>query len=222
MTEAKVRGQSLIQARVMGKNKFEGQEYNLSVIGKHIEITEAIRTYVFEKISKIEKIADRIIDVAVTLDAQKLEQSCSILMNFIHFHIKVTASTDNLYSAIDKASDRAIALIRKYKNKLQSHRFKDLTSVDIHVNVIAPLKDDLKAINDDIVAENNFRAAEEILMHKVVAKETMPLKTLTQDEAVMKMEISDSPFIIFRAEEDQKMKVIYRREDRNYGLVQVQ
>lgn len=206
----------------MGKNKFEGQEYHLSIVGKHVQVTDAIKNYVFEKLSKIEKIADRIIDIVVTLDAQKLEQSCSILMNFIHFHIKVHASTDSLYSAIDKASDRAIVLIRKYKSKLQSHRFKDRTTVDIHVNVIEPLSDDLKAINDDIVAANAEREQEMKQLHKVVAKETMPLKMLTQDEAVMKMEITDSPFIIFRSEEDQKMKVIYRREDRNYGIVQVQ
>lgn len=206
----------------MGKNKFEGQEYHLSILGKHVQITDAIRSYVLEKLSKIEKVADKIIDINVTLDAQKMEQSCSILMNFIHFHIKVNASTDNLYSAIDRASDRIIALIRKYKGKLQSHRFKDRTTVDIHVNVVEPLKDDLKAINDDIVAATLVYEAEMKQMHKIVAKETMPVKTLTQDEAVMKMEITDSPFIIFRSEEDQKMKVIYRREDRNYGIVQAQ
>jgi putative sigma-54 modulation protein len=50
----------------------------------------------------------------------------------------------------------------------------------------------------------------------------MKLKTLTQDEAVMKMEIAEEPFIIFRSEEDQKIKVIYRRKDENYGLVQIQ
>lgn len=206
----------------MEKNKFEGQEYNLSVVGKHIQITDAIKSYVFEKLSKIEKIADRIVDVHVTLDAQKLEHSCAILMNFIHFQIKVNASTDNLYSAIDKATHRIIALVRKYKKKLQSRRFKDLSTVDIHVNVIDPLKDDLKEINDEIIAETARIEEVELALHKVVAKETMPLKTLTQDEAVMKMEITDSPFLIFRSEEDQKMKVIYRREDFNYGLVQAE
>ena len=207
----------------MGKaNKFEGQPYNISIVGKHFQITDAIRNYVFDKLSKIERIADQIIDVMVTLDAQKLEQSCSILMNFIHFHIKVSAATDNMYSAIDKASDRVIKLVRKYKTKLQSHRFRDRATVDIHVNVIQALKDDLKAINDDIEAENARCEEDRYLLHQVVAKETMPLKTLTNDEAIMKMEITDEPFLIFRAEEDQKIKVIYRREDRNYGLVQIQ
>lgn len=195
--------------------------YNISIVAKHITLTDAIRNYVLEKIGKVDKITDQVIDVTVTLDTQKLEHSCSVLMNFIHFHIKVQAGTDNLYSAIDKCSDRLISLVRKYKSKLQSHRFKDLTSVDIHVNVIEPLKDDLKQINDDIEAESVRREAERFELHKVVAKEVMALKLLTQEEAVIKMEISDDPFLIFKAEEDQKIKVIYRREDENYGLVQI-
>ncbi len=207
----------------MGKsNPFAGQPYNVSVVGKHFQITDAIRNYVFEKISKVERLTDSIIDVIVTLDSQKLEQSCTILMNFIYFHIKVSGHTDNMYSAIDKASDRAVHLVRKYKDKLKSHRFKDRTTVDIHVNVIKPLQDDLKAINDDIEAENAVKENEKYQLHQIVAKEMMPLRTLTQDEAIMKMEITDAHFLIYRSEEDQKLKVIYRRDDRNYGLVQVQ
>jgi putative sigma-54 modulation protein len=196
--------------------------YNISIVGKHVAITDAIRNYVFEKLDRVERITDQIIDVAVTLDAQKLEFSCSILMNFIHYHIKCTASTDNMYSAIDKAVDRLIKLIRRYKTKLQSHRFKDLTTVDIHVNVIQPLGDNLKVINDDIEAENARREEDRFKLHEIVAKDTMKLKTLTQDEAVMKMEIAEEPFLIFRSEEDQMIKVIYRRKDENYGLVQLQ
>lgn len=202
--------------------KFANEGYTLYVVGKHFQITEAIRNYVWEKLVRIEKIADHITDITVTLDTQKLEHTCSILMNFIHFHIKVSASTDNIYSAIDKAADKVVKLVRRYKTKLQSHRAKDVSTVDIHVNVIKPLYDDLSEINDEITAENAKKEQEKLTLHEIVAKETMPLRTLTQDEAVMKMEITDDAFIIYRSEEDQKLKVIYRREDRNYGLVQVE
>lgn len=195
--------------------------YNISIIGKHFQMTDAMRNYVFEKIDKIERLADQIIDVIVTLDTQKLEHTCSILMNFIHYHIKVSASTENIYSAIDKAVDRLIKLIRRYKTKLQSRRFKHLSTVDIHVNVIQPLRDDLSSINDEIEAANALEKEDQYKLHAVVAEETVQLKTLTQDEAVMKMEITDDPFLIFRSEEDQKIKVIYRRQDENYALVQV-
>lgn len=203
-------------------NKFANDGYNLSILGKHIEVTDALRNYIWEKLERIERIASHIIDVHVILDAQKLENKCSISMNFIRFHLKAEASRLNMYEAIDKAVDRVTRLIRKYKSKLQSYRNKDLTTVDIHVNVIQSLKDDLSAINDEIEAESAKREGEKYQLHKVVAKEMMPLKMLTQDEAIMKMEISNDPFLIFKSEEDQKIKVIYRREDENYGIVQVQ
>lgn len=203
-------------------NKFANEGYTLYVVGKHIEVTDALKNYVWEKLSRIERIAEHIIDVHVVLDAQKLEKTCSILMNFIRFQIKVQAGTDNMYASIDKAIDRVTKLIRRYKTKLQSYRNKHLSTVDIHVNVIQGLKDDLSAINDDIEAERAKAEEERYKLHQIVAKETMPLKTLTQDEAIMKMEITSDPFLIFKSEEDQKMKVIYRREDQNYGIVQVQ
>jgi putative sigma-54 modulation protein len=202
--------------------KFANEGYTLYIVGKHIEVTDAIRNYVWSKLSRIERIADHIIDVHVVLDAQKLENTCSILMNFIHFHIKVQVGKDNMYEAIDKAVDRVVKLVRRYKTKLQDYRNKDLSTVDIHVNVIEALKDDLKAINDDIEAENALAEEGKYKLHQVVAKETMSLKILTHDEAIMKMEITSEPFLIFKSEEDQKMKVIYRREDQNYGLVQIQ
>lgn len=201
--------------------KSEIQGYNISIIGKSFQVTDAIWNYVFDKLAKIEHFADRIIDVTVTLDAQKLEHSCSIMMNFGHFHIKVAASTDNMYSAIDKASDRVIKLVRRYKTKLQSTRAKHLSTVDIHVNVIKPLDDNLAAINDDIAAENAREEEERFKLHEVVAKEMVSLKTLTEGEAVMKMEISDDPVLIYRSEEDQKIKVIYRRSDDNYNIAQI-
>lgn len=207
----------------MNKPKVLGEEsYALHIVGKHFQVTEAIQNYVWEKLSKIEKVADHIIDITVTLETQKLEHSCSILMNFIHFHVKAEAKTDNLYSAIDKASDRILSLVRRYKTKLQSHRAKHVSEVDIHVNVIEPLKDQLKQINEDIEEANAKEKKEVYEMHRVVAEEKMKLKTLTQDEAVMKMEITTDSFLIFRSEEDLKLKLIYRRKDQNYGLVEIE
>jgi putative sigma-54 modulation protein len=202
--------------------KSDVQGYNVSIVGKHFQITDAIRNYVFDKLQKVEHFADHILDILVTLDAQKMEHSSTMLINFNHFHIKVSASTDNMYSAIDKSSDRLIKLIRRYKSKLQSTRAKHLSTVDVHVNVIKPLTDDLSAINDDIVAQNAVEEEERFNMHQIVAKESIPLKTLTQGEAVMKMELSSEPFLIFRGEEDQKIKVMYRREDENYSVLQLQ
>jgi putative sigma-54 modulation protein len=42
---------------------------------------------------------------------------------------------------------------------------------------------------------------------------------LTADEAVMKMDLSGDKFMVYKSEEDQKLKVIYRRRDGDYGLI---
>lgn len=196
--------------------------YNIAITGKHFAVTDPIRNYVFEKLDKVDRLTDQVIDVFVILDSQKLIHTCAINLNFSHYQINVHASTENMYSAIDRCSDRLNKLIRRYKTKLQSHRFKDLATVDIHVNVVKPLEDDVKEINEDIEAENARIDREKYSMHHVVAQEMMKLKVLTQDEAVMKMEISTEPFLVFRCEEDQKLKVIYRRKDGDYGIILMQ
>ena len=44
----------------------------------------------------------------------------------------------------------------------------------------------------------------------------------TQEEAIMKMELSEDNFLIFRSEEDTKLKVIYRRSDGNFGVIELE
>ena len=53
-------------------------------------------------------------------------------------------------------------------------------------------------------------------------KEIMPVKMLTQDEAVMKLELAGEPFLIYKSEEDQKLKVMYRRKDEKLGIVEIE
>ena len=69
-------------------------------------------------------------------------------MDFYHYKINVHASTKDIYSAIDKASERLIRLVRKYKTKLQDHRGEHLADIDLKVNVLKP--NELEDINDEM------------------------------------------------------------------------
>ena len=50
----------------------------------------------------------------------------------------------------------------------------------------------------------------------------MAMKMLTQEEAIMKLELAGEHFLIYKGEEDQKLKVIYKRDDNNLGIVEVE
>ena len=56
--------------------------------------------------------------------------------------------------------------------------------------------------------------------HKIVSKETRPLRTLPTAKPSLKMELSGDAFMIYRSEEDHGLKVIYRRKDGNFGVIE--
>ncbi len=198
---------------------FEKGEYSISVMGKNIEITNSIRDYIEEKIHKIERITSHIIECNVKLDVQKLNHKVDILIKFSHFRVKVGAVTENMYSAIDKAFERLYAKMRKWKSRIQDHHARSSSVTEVEVNILEYAKDEIEEINSEIIEKNNEVLEEKYKLPKVLKKKKRPLKQLTLDEAVMKMELSDDHFMIYRSEEEQRLKVIYRRRDSSYGVI---
>jgi putative sigma-54 modulation protein len=199
--------------------KFDNQEYTINIIGKNIEITSPIRDYVEEKIQKIEELSTDIIDIKVRLDVQKLNHAVDILMKFSHFRVSVHANTENMYSAIDKAFERLSTKLRRWKDRIQDHHAKGISVTEMEVNVLEHAQHEIEEINQDIIDANNASLESEYSRPKVIKKKKLPLKMLTIEEAVMKMELSNDNFKVYRSEEDQKLKVIYRRRDGSYGII---
>lgn len=201
--------------------EFLAEGYNISVTGRHVLVTEAMKEYAIEKVSKIERFTDRILDVAIMMDIQKLEHRVDIIMQVNNIKIKSSAMTSDMYVSIDQAVDKLERQLLKYKEKLSNHHARGVKVVDMTVNVIEPHRHDvINEINEEIAAESDLELIEKYRPHRVVSRETKPLKTLTIDEAIMKMELSQDAFLIFRGEEDQRIHVIYRRSDNNYGIIE--
>lgn len=195
--------------------------YNISVTGRHVVVTDAMKDYVIEKISKIERFSDRIIDAVVTMDVQKLEQRVDIVLKVNHLKIKSHAVSDDMYTSIDKAVHKLETQLLRYKDKLQDHQTKGVAAIDMKVNVLRSASvDELVELNDEIESETRNRLMDKYIPHKIVSKTTRPLKTLTDGEAIMKMDLSGDPFLIYRCEENRSLKVIYRRKDGDFGVIE--
>lgn len=200
---------------------FVDEGYNVAVTGRHVQVTEPMKDYAIEKISKLERLSPRLIEVNVTMDVQKLEHRVDIWMQFNQIKIKSHAAELDMYAAIDKAVDRLRYQILKYKDRIQEHHARGVAEVDMNVNVIqAHRDDDLNDINGDIEDANRDRMIERFKPHQVVARETKKLKTLRVDEAVMKLELSGDAFLIYRSEEEgSKLRIMYKRKDGNFGII---
>jgi putative sigma-54 modulation protein len=181
------------------------QGYNVIVTGRHVHVTDGMKQHAVERISKLERVGTRIIDIHVTMDIQKLSHRCDIMMKYGHTIIRSHAATTDMYVSIDEAVNKLDKQLRKYKKRLQEHHAKDVRAIEIPVQVYA-LEEEIEE--------------EEVPVHRIVATETRRLKLLSDDEAIMRMDLSGDPLMVFRSEVSQKIRVIYRREDGNYGIIQ--
>lgn len=202
--------------------EFVDEAYNISVTGRNVVITDAMQNYVLEKLSKIEKFTNRIIDVNVTMDVMKIEHRVDIVLKVDHTKIKSHAVSDNMYASIDKAVHKLEAQLHKYRDKLRDHQTKRISAIDMKVNVLhTAAEEEVLEVNDLIEEENRHRLYDKYVPHIVVRKETRPLKMLSDGEAIMKMDLSNDSFLIYRCEETQQLRVMYRRKDGDYGVIEL-
>ena len=94
---------------------------NLNITGHHIEVTPAIREYVREKISKVTRHFDQVIDVNVILSVEKLVQKAEVNLHVSGKAIFVQAEDANLYAAIDSLTDKLDRQVVKHKEKNADH-----------------------------------------------------------------------------------------------------
>ena len=177
------------------KEKFANFEYPIQVIGRHIEITEPMKAYAIEKLTKVDRLGGRILDATISMDVQKLQHTVDFLLNVNNTIIKVSGRSDNMYASVDFAIAHLEAKLRRYMSKLHEHHAKGLAEVDMNVNVvnrITPVDD----INDQIEEENLNKIDDDLRPQHIAMRESRPLKTLNQEEAIMKLELSEDRFMI--------------------------
>lgn len=197
--------------------EFVDEEYSLSFTGRNVHVTDAMKNYAIEKISKIEKFSLRIVDVNITMDIQKVSHRIDIVVKVDHIKIKSHAESDDMYASIDMAVDKLQNQLRRYHSRIRDHHGRGVAEMEMNVNVLRANDED--DVNGEI-DEANSRSLVNNYHHEIVQKEKLPCKFLRNDEAIMKMDLSGDAFLIFRGEEDRKLKVIYRRKDGNYGVIE--
>jgi putative sigma-54 modulation protein len=175
---------------------------NIQITVKNIELTDAIRSYVEKKVSKVKKYLDQVIDVHVVLEVNKNIHLAEILVNAKGVFLKGRESSEDLYASIDLAIDKIERQLVKYKEKLKSRKLSEK-------NFQEPLK---LNVYEDQSFDDHFSAS-------IITKE-IPVKPMDIEEAVMQMDLLNKNFFVFRNAKNSEVNVVYRRDDGNIGLIQ--
>src|SRR3990167_417848 len=107
----------------MNKDKFQDHslEDKVHIIGRSVQITDAMKKHAMEKFSKIERFHNHIMDVQIVMDIVHLEHSVTIVAHFDHFRVKSHASSQDMYVSIDQAVEKLQAQFRKWKDRMLTY-----------------------------------------------------------------------------------------------------
>ncbi|MBK1833565.1 ribosome hibernation-promoting factor, HPF/YfiA family [Roseibacillus ishigakijimensis] len=184
----------------------------VNVTVRHEEITDSLRDYAVSKIDGLSLDYPRIIEAKAILDVQKNRHIAEILL-FCADHIVIEASTESedMYKSIDKTVDKIARRMRKHKTRLlKKHRPKP-------ENTIKHLEE--KWYNDAIL--DHPEEAEVDPEPLIVHREGYRLRTLYKEEAIMELELSDKPFVLFKNARRNLNQLVYRRKDGEYALLEL-
>ena len=99
---------------------------NLNISGHHLDLTPALRTYVAEKLKRVERHFDHLIDAAVILSVDtKLQHKAEATLHTRGANLHAEAIKEDMYSAIDVLIDKLDQQTRKFKDKSRDHHARD-------------------------------------------------------------------------------------------------
>jgi putative sigma-54 modulation protein len=176
---------------------------NIHGKGKHLQITEAIKEYVEKKVSRLERYFESPLNgnVNVTLSVVREEQNAEITIPLKGLLLRAEERTADLYASVDQVIDKLERQIRKYKTKINK---KHRENADMR----------------DILAVETHTPFEEEEEFEIVRTKSFDLKPMDIEEAILQMNLVGHNFYLFANAADERVNVVYRRDDGRYGLIE--
>lgn len=169
----------------------------VTVIGKNIDITPALKEIVEKKISKLDKYFQPEVSARATLTVQKNSQIFEVTIPFNGIILRCEESTDDMYKSIDLVEAKLERQIRKQRTKLQKRSHESLRFGGF----------------DEVASEEDDDA-------EVVKVKKFNIKPMSTEEAMLQMELVHHNFFVFKDCDTNNVNVIYKRKDGNYGLLE--
>ena len=165
--------------------------------GDKYENTEAIKEYIEAKLSRLDKYIKDSDDLEAVVLTKKEGRRYKIEVTIPtkDFTLRNEVTDDDLYAAIDLVIDKLERQVRKNKEKLNKKK---------------------KVIEDfEIDIEDNF-IEEEV----IVKRKSIELKPIDEEEAILQMELLGHNFFVYKDADTDKICVLYKRKNGNYGIIE--
>jgi ribosomal subunit interface protein len=189
----------------------------LHISGKHVDLGESFQKHAVTRLEDgLNKYLDRVVSADVVVSKESHQFRIDIHANtgtHSHLTLKSKALATDVYAAFDQAVDRIEKQLARYKNRIRNHHgVKPTREAAVQTSTIRPAKKYVLKPEDDRELESEGAPA-------VIAEKATEIETLSVSEAVMKMDLSDLPALMFFNSSHGRINVIYRRHDGNISWV---
>ncbi|MCW2244130.1 ribosome hibernation-promoting factor, HPF/YfiA family [Azospirillum canadense] len=189
----------------------------LTVKGKQLDVGDALRTHVADSLnSVVGKYFNKPIEanVVLTRDAHLFKADIQVHVGR-GIVLQSASEATEPYPAFDTACEKLSKRLRRYKSRLRDHHTVDAAAqqeaVPARYQILEAEKDEAQVDGDEAAAEK--------VQPMVIAEMQTSIATLTVSEAVMRMELADSPALLFNNSAHGRLNLVYRRADGNIGWV---
>ena len=175
---------------------------NISIRGSKVTITDAMKEYAEEKLSKLNKYMEDAasVNANVIVKIPNHLHKVEITIPLKSVILRVEEEQEDFYAAIDVLVDKLERQIRKNKTRLESKKMKE--AKEFAFDYIEEIKDD----NDT----------------KIVKRKKIEVKPMSEEEAILQMELLGHDFYMYKDAETGTPALVYKRKDGNYGIIEAE
>lgn len=170
----------------------------LNIRGDKIEVTDSIKNYIEEKLKRLDKYFENPEDLKanIVVRTRGIDQIIEVTIPIKKAILRAEETNKDLYAAIDKVTDKLERSIRKNKTKIKKRKVENM----------------------DVFLDFEVEEEEE---QKIVKRKQINNKPISEEEAILQMDLLDHDFFIFQNTETNNMSVIYKRKDNSYGIIEI-
>ncbi len=169
-----------------------------TISGKNIEVTEALKNIVMDKLGKLERYFTPETEIIVTMSVEKERQKIEVTIPVKGNIIRSEQVSNDMYVSIDLVEEVIERQLRKYKNKIIQ---KQQEGTNFRKEFI----------------EKETEDPEEV---KIIRTKQFGMKPMYPEDACIQMELLGHNFFVFRNAETEEVNVVYKRKGNTYGLIE--
>ncbi len=175
----------------------------LSITGHHVDLTDALKQYVEDKLQHLKHSFDHVVDVHVVMSVEKYRQRCEISMQVSGVNIHASKETEDMYASIDGVIAKLNRQLKRYRSKLRNRHISQARKgrkIEVAHRI-------LEASQGEEELDENYQPTFDD--HRTI--EALPMSV---DEAVMQMELEEKRDILFFTNSaTDTLNAMYRRPD---------